>query len=76
MIPKVKHGLILAFASVVVGAVAMCGRRSAHLLFDLLEGVYDTHLERAQMRLAPVKPRSWHDIPRAGAQKYYYGRWR
>jgi hypothetical protein len=72
MIPNAKHGSIF----VAIEAVAMCGRRSAHLLFDLLRGAYDTHMERAQMRLAPVKPRSWRDIPRGGAQKDCYRRGR
>jgi len=58
-----KRGSIFAFA---IGAAARCGRRSTRLLFDTLHGAYDAHLERVQMRLAPVKPRSWRDIPRAG----------
>ncbi len=61
MIPNAKHGSIFA----VVEAAAMCGRRGAHLLFDALQGAYDTHMERAEMRFAPVKSRSWRDIPRA-----------
>jgi hypothetical protein len=68
MIPHAKRGSIFAFAIAVVEAAAMSGRRSAHLLFDALHGAYDIHTERAQMRLAPFKPRSWRDIPRAGAQ--------
>jgi hypothetical protein len=70
MIPNAKRGSIFA-AIAVVEAAAMCGRRSAHLLFDALQGAYDIHMERAQMRLAPVKSRSWRDIPRAGAQDSY-----
>jgi hypothetical protein len=38
------------FATVVVEAVAMCSRRSAHLQFDVLQGAYDSHMEQAQMR--------------------------
>jgi hypothetical protein len=68
MIPNAKRDSIFAFAIAVVEAAAMCGRRSAHLLFDALQGAYDTHRERVQMRLAPVKSRSWRDIPRARAQ--------
>ena len=49
----------------------MCGRSNARLLFDALQRAYDIHMERAQMRLAPVKSRSWRDIPRAGAQDSY-----
>jgi hypothetical protein len=62
MIPNAKRASIFAFATVVVKAVAM-------RLFDLLQGAYDSHMEQAQMRLAPVKPRSWRDIPRVGAQE-------
>jgi ribosomal protein L34E len=36
--------------------------RGAHFLFELLQGAYNTHAERAQMRLAPVKSRSWREI--------------
>jgi hypothetical protein len=70
MISNAKRGPIFA-AIAVVEAAAMCGRRSAYLLFDALQGAYDIHMERAQMRLAPVKSRSWRDIPRAGAQDSY-----
>jgi hypothetical protein len=68
MIPNAKRVSISALPIAVVEAAAMGGRRSAHLLFDALQGAYDIHMERAQMRLAPVKLRSWRDIPRAGAQ--------
>jgi len=71
MIPNAKLGSIFA-AIAVVEEAAMCGRRSAHLLFDALQGAYDNHVERAQMRLAPVKSRSSRDIPRAGAQDSYH----
>jgi hypothetical protein len=64
MIPNAKCGSMF-FA----GAVVML-----HRLFDVLQGAYESHMERAQMRLAPVTPRSWRDIPRAGAQKDCY-RW-
>jgi hypothetical protein len=47
-------------------ACVLAFTRSAHLLFDALLGAYDSHMEQAQMRLAPIKPRSWRDIPRAG----------
>lgn len=62
-----KRDLIFAFAPVVEEAVATYGRRGAHFLFEVLRGAYDTYMERAQMRLVPVKPRSWREIPRAGA---------
>jgi hypothetical protein len=70
-----KHGFIFEVATVVVEAVAGWGHRSAHLMSDVLQGAYDTHMERVQMRLAPVKPRLWRDIPRAGAQKDCYPHW-
>ena len=71
VIPIAERGSMFAFATAAVEAAAMCGRRSAHLLFEALQGAYDGHLERAQMRLAPVKSRSWRDIPRAGAEDCY-----
>jgi len=70
MIPNARRGTIFA-AIAVVEAAAACGRCSTHLLFDALQGAYDIHMERAQMRLAPVKSRLWRDIPRAGAQGSY-----
>jgi len=71
MIPNAKCGWLFALAITVVEAAAMCGRRSAHLLFEALHGAYDGHMERAQMRLAPIKSRSWRDIARAGADDRY-----
>jgi hypothetical protein len=59
-----------------VEAVTIYVRHSAHLLIDVLQGVYDTHMEHAQMRLAPGKPRSWRNIPRAGAHEDCYRPWR
>jgi hypothetical protein len=72
MIPNAKRGSIFAFATAGVEAAATCGRQSARLLLDALQGAYDTHMERAQMRLAPVRSRSWRDIPRAGVVKDWY----
>lgn len=69
MVPNAKRASIFALATVVVMAVAMGARRGARLLFRVLQGAYDSHMEQTQMRLAPVKPRSWRDIPRSGAQK-------
>ena len=66
MILNATCGSISAFAAVAVEAVATHGRRSGHLVFDVLHGAYDTHSESAQMRLTPVKPRTWHEIA-AGA---------
>ena len=58
MIRSGKHGSIAASGTVVVEAVV----RGAHFLFDVLQGAYNTHVERAEMRFAPVKPRSWREI--------------
>jgi hypothetical protein len=74
MTPNAKRGSIFAFAIAVAEATVTCGRRSANLLFDALEGAYHTHMERVQMRLAPVNPRSWREIPRAEVQKDRYRR--
>lgn len=52
--------------------LARVGRFCGHLLLDALRRAYEAHIERAQMRLAPVKPRSWRDIPRAGSHHDYW----
>jgi hypothetical protein len=57
-----KRGSITAFATFVIEFIVNHGRRGAHFLFEVLKGAYDTHMERAEMRLAPVKPRSWREI--------------
>ena len=67
MMLSAKRGSISAFAAVAAEAVATYGRRSAHLLFNVLHGGYDAHMERAQMRLTPVRSRTWREIARAGA---------
>ena len=67
MILNATRGSISARAAVALEAVATHGRRSGRLLFDVLHGAYDTHMESAQMRLTPVKPRTWREIARAGA---------
>jgi len=42
-----------------------------HLLVDTLQRGYDAHMEKVQMRLAPVTPpRSWRDIPHAGGGRH------
>lgn len=76
MTRNAKRRSIFAFATVALEAVATYGRRSAHLVFDVLLRAYDIHMERAQMRLAPVKPRSWRDIPHAGVHANCYRPWR
>jgi hypothetical protein len=53
---------IPAFATVVIKAVVTHGRRGARFLFEVLQGAYDSHMERAQMRFAPARPRSWREI--------------
>jgi hypothetical protein len=58
---NVKRVPISAFEAVVIEAVVTYGRRSAHFLYESLQGAYATHLERAQMRFAPFKPRSWRE---------------
>jgi hypothetical protein len=50
------------FATVVIEAAVTHGRRGAHFLFEVLQNAYEAHMERAEMRLAPVKPRSWREI--------------
>ena len=72
MIANAKRGSIFAFEIAIVEAAATCGLRSAHLLFDTLQGAYDLHKERAQMRFAPDKSRSWSDIPRTGQSVVNY----
>jgi hypothetical protein len=57
-----KRGSIPAFATFVIEVIVTHVCRGAHFLFEVLQGAYDTHMERAQMRLAPVKPRSWREI--------------
>ena len=65
MILNAKRGSVFAFATVIIETVVAYGRHGAHLLFEVLHGAYDTQMEKAQMRLAPVKPRSWREILRA-----------
>lgn len=48
------------------------GRSIGQVLVEPLWRAYDIHTERALMRLAPDKPRSWRDIPHAGAHLSYY----
>lgn len=64
MRPNSKRGSTLA---TVFAAVGQRGRHAGHLLVEALLGAYDSHMERTQMRFAPIKFRSWCEIPRAGA---------
>ncbi|HEY2532374.1 MAG TPA: hypothetical protein VGJ20_31335 [Xanthobacteraceae bacterium] len=50
-----------AIAAVVIEAVVTYGRHGSHFLFEVLQDAYATHKEKVQMRLAPVKPRSWRE---------------
>ncbi len=76
MILNAKCGSIFEFATVIVQALAMYGLRSARLLFDVLQAAYDAHMERSQMRLAPIESRSWRGISRGGAHADCYQPWR
>jgi hypothetical protein len=62
MIQDAQVSSMPALGTVVIEAVVTHGRRGAHFLLEVLQGAYDTHMERAQMRFAPVKPRSWREI--------------
>ncbi len=62
---------ILKFATA-LRAFVKYGRHGGSLLLEGLQHAYDTHMETAQMRLAPARWRSWRDIPRAGAHHHCY----
>lgn len=53
-------------------AFVQYGRYGGNVVLDALQHAYDSHMERAQMRLAPGRSRSWRDIPRAGAHHACY----
>jgi hypothetical protein len=55
MTRNAKRGSIFAFATVAVEAVATYGRRSAHLLFDVLQGAYDTRQWRKRSYIATTE---------------------
>lgn len=63
-----EKAMIFALPTVVIEVVVTYGRRGAHLVFEALHGAYDTHMERAQIRLTPIKQRTWCEIARAGAR--------
>lgn len=68
MIVNSKRGPIAAsILSSTLPTVTHYGRRAGHLLVEAVHYAYDSHMEKAQMRLAPARPRSWREIPRAGA---------
>lgn len=62
---------LLGSATAAAQAFVEFVRQGGTVMLDILQGAYDSHLERAQMRLAPAKPRSWRDIPRAGSHHSY-----
>jgi hypothetical protein len=72
MIPHSNHRSIFALATAAPQAFVKYGRHRGTLVLEALQRAYETHMERAQMRLAPAKSRSWHDIPRAGAHHRYH----
>jgi hypothetical protein len=71
MIPHSNRRSISEFATAAPQALVEYGRQGGSLVLDVFQRAYDTHMERAQMRLAPAKSRSWRDIPRAGAHHVY-----
>jgi hypothetical protein len=71
MIPHSDCRSIIEFATAAPQTFVQYGRHGGRMVVDALQRAYDTHLERAQMRLAPAKTRSWRDIPRAGAHHHY-----
>jgi hypothetical protein len=71
MISHSNRRSIFEFATAAPQAFVKYGRHGGRLALDALQRAFDTHMERAQMRLAPAKSRSWRDIPRAGAHHHY-----
>jgi hypothetical protein len=63
---------IFKFATAAPQAFVKYGRHGGSLVLDALQHAYDTHMERAQMRLAPARSRSWRDIPRATPHHHCY----
>jgi hypothetical protein len=63
---------IFELATVAPQALVNYSRRRGAPVLDALQRAYDGHMERAQMRLAPAKSRSWRDIPRGGTHHHYY----
>ena len=67
-----KPRSIFELATAAAQAFLKHGRHGGSLVLEALQRAHDTHMEKAQMRLAPAKLRSWRDIPRAGAHHHYY----
>jgi hypothetical protein len=72
MIAHSNRRSIFKFATAAPQAFVKYGRHGGNLVLDALQHAYDTHMERAQMRLAPAKSRSWRDISRATSHHDYY----
>jgi hypothetical protein len=72
MIAHSNRRRIFEFATASLRASVKYGRHGGSLVLGALQHAYDTHMERSQMRLAPARPRSWRDIPRAGAHHGCY----
>ena len=66
MMPNSKRDR--TFASVLTD-IGQRSRRAGHLLVEAVQSAYDSHMARTQMRLAPLKIRSWREIPRVGAHE-------
>jgi len=71
MIPHSNRRSIFERAAAAPQALVKYGRHSGRLVLEAVQRAYDSHMERAQMRLAPARSRSWRDIPRAGAHHHY-----
>jgi len=72
MIPHSNRRSIFELAAAAPQALVKYGHHRGRPVLKALQRAYDTHMERAQMRLAPAKSRSWRDIPRAGDHHHYY----
>jgi len=71
MIPDSNRRSMSELSAAAPQASVKYRRHRGRLVLEALRRAYDSHMERAQMRLAPAKARSWRDIPRAGAHHPY-----
>lgn len=72
MIPHSDQRHIFNFATTSLRTFVKHSRHAGSLVLETLQHAYDTHMERAQMRLAPARPRSWREIPHAGSHHHFY----
>jgi hypothetical protein len=72
MINELRATLVGASVSKLLQTFAKYIQCCAELWLRALERAYDTHLERVQMRLAPLKSRSWRDVQRPGGSSNSY----